>query len=61
MKIADAHAIANSVGKTELSEEYISPSVFSRDVFGKVAVATSEAAYESGAAERHRKVHPVFI
>ena len=61
MKIAAAHAIADSVGKSELSDEYIIPSVFNRDVFKKVAVATSEAAYESGAAERHRKVHPVYI
>ncbi|MCH8161181.1 MAG: NAD-dependent malic enzyme, partial [Chloroflexi bacterium] len=61
MKIAAAHAIADSVGKSELSDEYIIPSVFNRDVFKKVALATSEAAYESGAAERHRKVHPVYI
>ena len=57
MKIAAAHAIANSVAKRELSDEYIIPSVFNRTVFQKVA----EAAYHSGAAERHRKVHPVYI
>ncbi len=61
MKVAAAHAIADAVGKTELSDEYIIPSVFNRDVFQKVAVATAEAAYKSGAAERHRKVHPVYI
>ena len=59
MKIAAAHAIADSVGKSELSDEYIIPSVFNRDVFKKVAVATSDAAYESGAAVRHRQVPPV--
>ena len=61
MKIAAAHAIADSVAKSELSEEYIIPSVFNRQVFIKVAKAVAEAAYESGAAERHRKVHPVYI
>ena len=61
MKVAAAHAIAGSVGKSELSDEYIIPSVFNRSVFQHVARATSEAAYESGAAERHRKVHPVII
>ena len=61
MKIAAAHAIADSVGKSELSDEYIIPSVFNRSVFQKVAKATAEAAYKSGAAERHRKVHPVYI
>jgi malate dehydrogenase (oxaloacetate-decarboxylating) len=61
MKVAAAHAIADSVHKSELSEEYIIPSVFNRAVFQKVAKATAEAAYQSGAAERHRKVHPVYI
>jgi malate dehydrogenase (oxaloacetate-decarboxylating) len=61
MKVAAAHAIADSVGKHELSEEYIIPSVFNRAVFQRVARAVSEAAYKSGAAERHRKVHPVYI
>ncbi len=61
MKVAAAHAIADAVGKNELSDEYIIPSVFNRAVFQKVAKATAEAAYKSGAAERHRKVHPVYI
>ena len=61
MKVAAAHAIADSVGKNELSEEYIIPSVFNRNVFVKVARAVAEAAYKSGAAERHRKVHPVYL
>jgi len=61
MKVAAAHAIADSVGKSELSEEYIIPSVFNRAVFQRVARAVAEAAYESGAAVRHRKVHPMYI
>ena len=59
MKVAAAHAIASSVGKNELTDEYIIPSVFNRTVFQRVARATAEAAYESGAAVRHRRVHPV--
>jgi len=61
MKVAAAHAIADSVHKSELGEEYIIPSVFNRAVFQKVAKAVAEAAYASGAAERHRKVHAVYI
>ena len=61
MKVAAAHAIANSVTKTELSEEYIIPSVFNRAVFQRVARAVAEEAYKTGAAVRHRKVHPVYI
>jgi malate dehydrogenase (oxaloacetate-decarboxylating) len=61
MKVAAAHAIAESVAKSELNEEYIIPSVFNRQVFQRVARAVAEAAYKSGAAERHRKVHPVHI
>ena len=61
MKVAAAHAIAKSVGKNELSDEYIIPSVFNRSVFQRVARAVSEAAYSSGAAVRHRKVHPVNL
>ena len=38
MKVAAAHAIADALSKSELSEEYIIPSVFNRDVFQKVAV-----------------------
>ena len=61
MKVAAAHAIADAVAKNELSEEYIIPSVLNRTVSQKVAKAVAEAAYRSGAAERHRKVHPVDI
>jgi len=61
MKVAAAEAIASQVSKDELSEEYIIPSVFHRDTFSAVATEVAEAAYRSGAAERHRKVHPVQI
>jgi malate dehydrogenase (oxaloacetate-decarboxylating) len=61
MKVAAAHAIAESVGKNELSPEYIIPSVFNRTVSQRVAKAVAQSAYKSGAAEPHRKVHPVYI
>jgi malate dehydrogenase (oxaloacetate-decarboxylating) len=61
MKVAAANAIADAVAKNELSEEYIIPSVLNRAVSQKVAKAVAEAAYKSGAAEQHRKVHPVYI
>ena len=61
MKIAAAHAIASSVAKRELSDEYIIPSVFNRTVFQKVGKAVAEAAYHSGAAERHRNALSVYI
>ncbi len=61
MKVAAAHAIADAVAKSELSEEYIIPSVLNRAVSQKVAKAVADAAYKSGAAERHRKVHSVYI
>jgi malate dehydrogenase (oxaloacetate-decarboxylating) len=61
MKVAAAYAIAECVGKNELSEEYIIPSVFNKAVAPRVARTVAEAAYKSGAAEQHRKVHPVYI
>ncbi len=55
MKIAAAEAIAASVSRRELHEEYIIPSVFNRSTVRAVAHAVAEAAYRTGAAVRHRK------
>jgi malate dehydrogenase (oxaloacetate-decarboxylating) len=52
MKLAAAHAIAEHIEDDDLSEEYIVPSVFSKNVVRKVARAVKEAAYESGVAKR---------
>ncbi len=60
MKIAAAHAIAATVSKNELHEEYIIPSVFNKSVFKNVAKEVTAAAYRSGAAERHRKAFAFF-
>jgi malate dehydrogenase (oxaloacetate-decarboxylating) len=55
MKIAAAKAIASLVAGRELSEEYITPSVFDPRVAPAVAKAVAEAAYQTGAARRTRK------
>lgn len=52
MKLAAAYAIANCIEEDEVGEEYIIPSVFSKEVVRQVAKAVKEAAYESGAAKR---------
>ena len=52
MKLAAAHAIAACVGEDELSEEYIIPSVFNKNVVQNVRLAVIEAAYASGVARR---------
>ncbi len=52
MKIAAAQALAGIVSRSELSEEYITPSVFDRRVPEAVAAAVAEAAIRSGVARR---------
>jgi malate dehydrogenase (oxaloacetate-decarboxylating) len=48
MKLAAAHAIANVISDTELSEDYIIPSVFNRDVADAVAGAVADEAKSAG-------------
>jgi malate dehydrogenase (oxaloacetate-decarboxylating) len=48
MKVAAAHAIANSVPADELREDNIVPSVFNRDIAPAVAHAVAEQARTSG-------------
>ncbi len=55
MKVAAAEAIAAIVSKSELSEEYITPSVFDRRVVESVANAVAGAAQATGVARRKRK------
>ncbi len=54
MKLAAARAIAASVKPSELSAEYIIPSVFNRDVVKEVARNVANAAIQSGIARRQR-------
>jgi len=55
MKIAAAKGIAGIISKSELSEEYIAPSVFDKRVVEAVAAGVAEAAYVTGVARRKRK------
>jgi malate dehydrogenase (oxaloacetate-decarboxylating) len=50
MKMAAAHAIADTVEEQELREDYIIPSVFNRDVAPAVAAAVADEARSAGTA-----------
>jgi len=52
MKLSAARALAALVGKGELSEEYITPSMFDRRVVEAVAGAVAEAAVKTGVARK---------
>jgi malate dehydrogenase (oxaloacetate-decarboxylating) len=52
MKVAAAKAIAESIDSDELSEEYIVPSIFNKQVTRRVARAVEAAAHDSGVARR---------
>ena len=54
MKLAAAHAIAETIGADELHPDYIIPSVFDKRVAEAVAGRVEEAAYSSGVARRSR-------
>jgi malate dehydrogenase (oxaloacetate-decarboxylating) len=54
MKVAAARAIAECISDEELSEEYIVPSIFNKQVTRRVARAVEAAAAASGVARRRR-------
>ena len=54
MKLAAAHAIANSIPPRQLNPEYIVPSVFNRSVVQQVAAAVQQAALATGVARKRR-------
>ncbi len=54
MKLAAAHAIANIVGKSELSEDYITPTMFDARLVPAVSAAVAEAAVRTGVARKKR-------
>ncbi len=56
MKLAAARALAESIPRAALSEDYIIPSVFDKDVVPRVARAVAAAAHSSGAARRRLKL-----
>jgi malate dehydrogenase (oxaloacetate-decarboxylating) len=56
MKLAAARALAETIPRAALSEDYIIPSVFDKDVVPRVARAVASAAHASGAARRRLKL-----
>jgi len=54
MKLAAARALAACVARSELSEEYIIPSVFNKAVAPAVAEGVARSAWETGTARRRR-------
>jgi malate dehydrogenase (oxaloacetate-decarboxylating) len=54
MKLAAAHAIANIVGKSELSEEYITPTMFDARLVPAVSTAVADAAIRTGVARKKK-------
>ena len=57
MKLAAAYAIASCVGKEELSEDYIIPSMFNRKVALSVAKEVARAAHRTKVARRTSKAY----
>ena len=55
MKLAAAEAMASIVGRNELHEEYVIPSVFNKKVVPAVARAVVKAATRAGVARRGRR------
>jgi malate dehydrogenase (oxaloacetate-decarboxylating) len=56
MKLAAAYALANIVAPGELSEEYITPSMFDPRVVTAVSQAVADAAVKTGVARRKPRV-----
>lgn len=56
MKVAAAHAIAESIPESSLNPEFIIPSVFDQNVASNVAAAVSAAAVQDGVARRQPKL-----
>jgi malate dehydrogenase (oxaloacetate-decarboxylating) len=55
MKLVAAQAIASIVGRNELHEEYVIPSVFNKKVAPAVAREVMKAAHKAGVARRRRR------
>jgi len=55
MQLAAAQAIADIIPEGTISEDYIIPSVFDKQVVPRVSKAVAAAARETGVARRLRK------
>ena len=60
MKLAAAKALAETIPASALSEDYIIPSVFDKDVVPRVAKAVAAAARNTGVARRRTKISDDF-
>jgi len=60
MKLAAAKALAETIPPAALSEDYIIPSVFDKEIVPRVAKAVSAAARETGIARRRTKLSDDF-
>lgn len=60
MKLAAAKALAETIPSSALSEDYIIPSVFDKDVVPRVAKAVAAAARDTGVARRRTKLSDDF-
>ncbi|WP_173044771.1 NAD-dependent malic enzyme [Nitrospira sp. KM1] len=56
MKLAASKALAEAIPRAALSEDYIIPSLFDKEVVPRIARAVAGAAYETGVARRRNKV-----
>ena len=56
MKLAAAKALADTIPRAALSEDYIIPSVFDKDIVPRVARAVAAAARDTGAARRRPRI-----
>ena len=52
MKLAAAHAIAETIDEGSLTADYIVPSVFDKEVVDRVASAVEEMAHEENVARK---------
>lgn len=60
MKLAAAKALAETIPPAALSEDYIIPSMFDKEIVPRVAKAVSAAARETGVARRRTKLSDDF-
>jgi malate dehydrogenase (oxaloacetate-decarboxylating) len=60
MKLAAAQAIAHAIPDGALSEDYIIPSLFDKEVVPRVARAVAAAARDTGVARRRAKLDPAM-
>jgi malate dehydrogenase (oxaloacetate-decarboxylating) len=56
MKLAAAKALAESIPRSALGEDYVIPSLFDKEVVPRVAKAVATAAHETGVARRRNKI-----